>query len=179
MDMFAPILINIFNSITDTIVSINIPFYLIKYFAEVPLSTDMHEQYSSSKLFCIMYPHRTKFNCLSILVETKMERTTHVHRLIVSKHNQKYQIRICFVFRQGNVCFKWKVHVNILHRVNYLKAKSIKTNWRRMVYTFYTSILALSIWSKPVKYCYIVRGIFILKMMRETNLLRVNILNLK
>ena len=48
-----------------------------------------------------------------------------------------------------------------------------------MVYTFYTSVLALSMWNKPVKYCYIVRGIYILKMMRETNLFSFNLLDLK
>ena len=65
IDIFAPILINIFNRITDKKVSINIPSGLIKHFVEVPLSTDMHEQCSSSKLFCTMYPDRTNFNCLS------------------------------------------------------------------------------------------------------------------
>ena len=66
MDIFAPILINIFNRITDKIVSIVIPFLFDKTFFEVPLSTDMHEQCSSSKLFCTMYPDRTNFNCLSV-----------------------------------------------------------------------------------------------------------------
>ena len=79
MDIFAQILINIFNRMTDKIVPITIPFLFDKNFVEVPLSTDMHELCNSSKLLCIIYHDRTNFNCLSISVETKMERTTHFH----------------------------------------------------------------------------------------------------
>ena len=64
--IFVPISINISNSITYTVVSINISFLFDKHFVEMPLSKDMHKECSSSMLFSTIYPERTIFKCLSV-----------------------------------------------------------------------------------------------------------------